>query len=159
MRAKRGKVARAKVALLTVIALAFSLCITACGATETQKELTNTAVYEDYTLVLNGATTETTETGAQVLRVKATYTNNSQEPCYAYQCFAVRAFQHDKEITDISNVNLGEAALIQALKNGQSLEVSYIFELADLSEVEILIGEPTADQTSIGKASYTLSEQ
>ena len=128
------------------------------GVTPTEKELTNTAVYEDFTLVLNGANVETTENGAQVLRVNATYTNNANEPYYAFQCFAVRAFQHDKQITDISNINLGEAALIQEIKNGQTLNVSYIFELTDLSEVEILIGEPTADQCTIGKAIYTLTE-
>lgn len=153
------KVARAKFAVLTILILAVSFCLSACGSTkETPKELTNTAVYEDFTLVLNNAVLETAENETQVLRVNATYTNNSNEPYYAFQCFAVRAFQHDKQIADVSNVNLGEATLIQAIKNGQSIDVSYVFELVDLSEVEILIGEPTADQTTIGKASYTPGE-
>lgn len=153
------KIARAKVTLLTIFILAVLFCLSACGSTEeTPKELTNTAVFEDFTLVLNNAILETAENGAQVLRVNATYTNNSNEPYYAFQCFAVRAFQHDKQITDVSNINLGEAALIQEIKNGQSIDVSYVFELVDLSEVEILIGEPTADQTTIGKASYTPGE-
>ena len=148
---------KTKVTLQAIFILAVALCLSACNSTsETPKELTNTAVYEDFTLTLNNSITENAENGAQVLRVNATYTNNSQDPCYAASCFTVRAFQHNIEIADISNINENEAALIQEIQNGQTLNVSYVFELSDMSEVEILIGEPTANQTTIGKAIYTL---
>ncbi len=71
--------------------------------------------------------------------------------------FAVRAFQN--EIEDCSDINGAEANLIQEVKNGATLEVSYVFKLVDDSEVEVLVGEPTADQTTIGKAVYFVNKR
>ena len=47
-----------------------------------------------------------------------------------------------------------EASLIQEVKDGRSISVTYVFVLDDDSPVEVLIGEPTADQTTIGKKLY-----
>lgn len=44
--------------------------------------------------------------------------------------------------------------MIQEVKDGQCVSVNYVFILDDDSEVEILIGEPTADQTTIGQKTY-----
>ena len=44
--------------------------------------------------------------------------------------------------------------MIQEVKDGQSISVTYVFVLDDDSPVEVLIGEPTADQTTIGKKLY-----
>ena len=87
-------------------------------------------------------------------KVNATFTNNSDEPLYAMSLFAVRAFQNDKEITDVSDINGADASLIKEVKDGASVEVSYQFKLDDDSPVEVLIGEPTADQDTIGKQTY-----
>lgn len=129
---------------LILIVLIGSLA--ACGE---EKELTNTAVYQDFTLVLGEA-----ERVGNTIIVHATYTNASKDPYYALCCFAVKAFQNNKEITDISDINGKQAALIHEIKNGQTIDVTYAFKLEDKSAVEILIGEPTAAQTTIGKAVY-----
>lgn len=131
-----------------------ALLLSACGETN---ELTNVAKYEDYTLTLDGATIETTDEGGNVIRVSATYTNNSSEPSYAYSCFSVRAFQNDTQITETSDINGNEANLIKEVKDGKSLSVTYVFELMDDSEVEVLVGEPTADCTTIAKETFPIS--
>lgn len=140
------------VTLLLTIAMAFA--ITACGSTETQKQLTNTAEYDNSVLELGEATIVTTDNGDKVVRVEATYTNKNVEPLYALSAFAVRAFQNDKELADASDINGDEASLIQEVKDGQSISVTYVFVLDDDSPVDVLIGEPTADQTTIGQKTY-----
>lgn len=137
-----------------LLAMAMIFTITACGSTETQKQLTNTAEYDNSILELEEANIVTTDNGDKVVKVEATYTNKNAEPLYALSVFAVRAFQNDKELTDISDINGDEASLIQEVKDGQCVSVNYVFILDDDSEVEILIGEPTADQTTIGQKTY-----
>lgn len=137
-----------------LLAMAMIFTITACGSTETQKQLTNTAEYDNSILELEEANIVTTDNGDKVVKVEATYTNKNAEPLYALSAFAVRAFQNDKELTDISDINGDEASLIQEVKDGQCVSVNYVFILDDDSEVEILIGEPTADQTTIGQKTY-----
>ena len=139
------------VLLLTVVMV---LTITACGSNETEKQLTNKAEYENSVLELGEATIFTSENGDKVAKVEATYTNNDAEPLYALSAFAVRAFQNDKELADASDINGDEASLIQEVKDGRSISVTYVFVLDDDSPVEVLIGEPTADQTTIGKKLY-----
>lgn len=137
-----------------LLSIMMVLTITACGSNETEKQLTNKAEYENSVLELGEATIATTDNGDTVVKVKATYTNNDAEPLYALSAFAVRAFQNDKEIADASDINGDEASLIQEVKDGQSISVTYVFVLDDDSPVEVLIGEPTADQTTIGKKLY-----
>lgn len=139
------------VLLLTVVMV---LTITACGSNETEKQLTNKAEYENSVLELGEATIFTSENGDKVAKVEATYTNNDAESLYALSAFAVRAFQNDKELADASDINGDEASLIQEVKDGRSISVTYVFVLDDDSPVEVLIGEPTADQTTIGKKLY-----
>lgn len=142
--------------LITLLfAVVILISIAACGSTEqTKKELTNTAQYEDCILTLGDAEIVTNDNGEKIAKIEATFTNHSEEPYYALSLFAVRAFQHDKEITDVSDINGADASLIQEVKNGASVNVSYQFKLEDESPVEVLVGEPTADQETIGKQTY-----
>lgn len=149
------KVARSKVALITVCLFTLAILITGCSG---QKELTNIAEYEGCTLELTGGKVETADTGKEVLRVSATYTNSNSEPLYALCSFGVKAFQNDTEINDLSDINGNEAILIKEVKNGKSLSVSYVFELTDESPVEILVCTPTADEETIAKAVYLDNE-
>lgn len=141
--------------ILCIILLVFSM--TGCGAE--QKELTNVAVYEDYQLELTSAEKFTTDEGKLCMRVKGVYTNNSADPEYGLACFAVRAFQNDTELTECTDINGEDSSLTVEVKNGASVDVSYAFELAEDSEVEVLIGTPTADQDTIGKAVYFKAEE
>lgn len=149
---------KSKKRFIVVVAVALSVIMSACGASAT-KELTNVAEYEDCVLSLEQASTGTLESGEKVVKVVATYTNNGSEPLYAYCSFAVRAFQHDKQIEEISNINGDESSLIQEIKNGSSISVTYVFKLVDESEVEVLVGEPTADQTTIAQQIYLKTEE
>lgn len=138
------------VAILGALMMVFALA--SCESAPST-ELTNVGSFEDFTLEL-GTAEITNIDGRQALRVHAVYTNNSQDPYYASSCFAVRAFQNDKELEDYSDINGDEAALIREIKNGASLDVAYVFILEDESPVEVLVGEPTAEQKTIAKANY-----
>lgn len=142
---------------MCIILLALSF--TGCAEEVEPKELTNTAEYEDFVLTLGEAEQFIDDTGMEMIRVKATYTNNSQDPYYAASCFAVRAFQNDKELDEYTNVNGEEDNLAREVKNGETVEVFYHFALEDDSEVEILIGTPTADMETIGKQIYFTTEE
>lgn len=147
----KSKVAYIVATMLLIVSLS------GCG-TESQEspELTNTGVYDGYTLTLDSATPETDDSGKQLIRVNATYKNDNSNPAYAYSCFSVRAFQNGQELTEISDINGSESELIKEIQTGESLDVSYLYELSDNSDVEILIGEPTADETTIGKLTQSL---
>lgn len=147
----KSKVAYIVATMLLIVSLS------GCG-TESQEspELTNTGVYDGYTLTLESVTPETDDSGKQLIRVNATYKNDNSNPAYAYSCFSVRAFQNGQELTEISDINGSESELIKEIQTGESLDVSYLYELSDNSDVEILIGEPTADETTIGKLTQSL---
>lgn len=149
-------VAKSKVALIVACFVLLAVAVTGCSG---EKELTNIAEYEGCSLELTGGKVETTDTGKQVLRVSATYTNSNTEPLYALCSFDVKAFQNDTEINDLSDINGNEAVLIKEVKNGKSLSVSYVFEITDESPVEILVCTPTASEETIAKAIYLDTEQ
>ena len=140
-----------KVALIVTCLIVFALSVTGCSS---EKELTNIAEYDGCTLELTGGKVETTDTGKEVLRVSATYTNSNSDPLYALCSFGVKAFQNDTEINDLSDINGEEAVLIQEVKDGKSLSVSYVFELTNESPVEITVCSPTADEQIIAKVVY-----
>lgn len=134
------------------IALMMLLVTVACSSevqNEPNKAITETAVYQDFILVLGDA-----EFTDGLIKVHATYTNKSQDPYYALCCFTVRAFQNDKQINDASDINGDEAALIREIKSGETIDVTYVFELQGDAPVEIFIGEPTADMATIGRKQY-----
>lgn len=139
---------------ITAFLLSALVLLSLAGCGGTAKELTSVAEYEGCTLELLDGVEETTDEGKQVLKVTATYTNDNSDPLYAYCSFDVAAFQNDTEINDVSDINGNEAVLIQEVKNGKSLTVQYVFELADDSPVEVFVRTPTADTENIGKQVY-----
>lgn len=154
---KKHIIKKSKVALIVACFLSLAISLTGCSSeqeTTTSKELTNIAEYDGSSLELTGGEVETTDDGVEVLRISATYTNNNSEPQYASSAFAVKAFQNDTEINDVSDINGNEATLIQEVKNGKSLSVSYVFELTDESKVEVYVCTPTADEEKIAEAVY-----
>lgn len=139
--------------ILTILCL-LVLIPTLAGCGSSEAELTNLATYEDYTLQLDFAEFVANAEGNNYIKVNATYTNNSSEPQYALSCFAVKAFQNNVEITDVSDINGDQNSLIQEVKDGASLSVTYLFELTDESDIEVLVGEPTAEQKTIAKETF-----
>ena len=144
--------------LVTALVIAFTFSLCACGDTS-PKELTNVGEYEDCILSLDSATTEILDSGENVIKVTATYTNNANDPLYAYCSFGVKAFQNDIQLDEVSDINGDEADLIREIKNGQSISVTYVFKLSDDSEVEVLVCEPTADSTTIAKQIFLKAEE
>lgn len=142
--------------MLCMLTMVFSF--TGCAET-IQQELTNVGTYENNVLELKNAEVFTNDEGQQMVRVYATYTNNAEDPMYALSCFAVRAFQNDVELNESYDINGDESELTREIKNGASIDVSYVFELPEESEVEVLIGTPTADMETIGRQVYFSSEE
>ena len=132
------------------------LLLTGCG--EAPKELTNIAEYEGCKLELLDGIVNTVD-NKQVLKVSAIYTNDNEEPLYEYCSFDVKAFQNDTELVELSDINGEEANLIKEVRNGQSLEVTFVFELSDSSKVDVLVRTPTADTVTIGEKSYMQTEE
>ena len=136
-----------------VVALIMGLC--ACGNVDTQTELSNVANYEGTTLELLDATVCASEDGKTVIKVQAVYQNDNAEALYAYCSFSVKAYQNGVELLDVSDINGNEAVLIQEVKDGASLQVCYVFELSDTSDVEVNICTPTADALVKAKKVYS----
>ncbi|MCD8342383.1 MAG: DUF5067 domain-containing protein [Clostridiales bacterium] len=91
------------------------------------------------------------------IRVYVEYTNNGSEGMYQYESFSVKAFQNDAELADISDINDDESSanLIVEVKDGASIECSYVFELTDDADVEVRIYTPTADEELLATKTYT----
>lgn len=153
---KKQIVPKSKVAPIVACLMSLAVSLTGCVG---EKELTNRAEYEGSSIELTGGEIETTDTGKAVLKVSATYTNSNSKPQYVLSAFAVKAFQNDTEINDLSDINGSEVALIQEVENGKSLSVSYVFELTDESPVEVFVCTPTASEEHIAKAVYLDTEQ
>ena len=66
----------------------------------------------------------------------------------------MKAFQNDVEISDVSDINGEEAALIQSVKDGASLQIQYVFEMVDEGDVEVQVYTPTADEVLIAEKLY-----
>ena len=92
------------------ICVAMFLLLVACGTTE-PAEFSNKAEYENTVLELLEAEVLAMGNG-NVIKVKATYQNNATEPQYCLSSFAVKAYQNNTELTDVSNINGEEAVLI-----------------------------------------------
>ena len=112
------------------------------------EEHTDIAVYEETEAKITGAEITETDDGIQIIRVYFNFTNYSDKGLYMYESFVVKAFQNGKELTDITDINDDSESvnLIKEVKDGASIEGSYVFELTDGSEVEIRVITPTADE-------------
>lgn len=129
--------------------------LVACGDVATQTELTSVANYEGTTLELLDATLCASEDGKTVIKVMANYKNDNADGLYAYCSYSVKAYQNNVELMDVSDINGNEAALIQEVKNGASLQVCYVFEVSYTSDIEVNICTPTADANVIAKKVYS----
>ena len=70
---------------------------------------------------------------------------------YLSESFAIKAFQNDKELEDITDVkessDVGDSAQnIIEVKYGASVNGSYVFKLTDDSEVQVHVCTLTVDE-------------
>lgn len=121
-----------------------------------KQENSSIAEYDGCKIELKDATKTTDEEGNNIIRINAIFTNNNKDPLYGLSCFAVRAFQDDKELEDITDINSEDKNLTVEIKNGKSIDVSYAYKLDSDKDVEVLVGTPTADQDTIGKKTYVV---
>jgi len=129
--------------------------LVACGDVATENKLTHVANYDNTSLELIDATICATEDGKTVIKVEANYKNDNADGLYSYCSYSVKAYQNNVELIDVSDINGNEAALIQEVKNGASLQVCYVFEVFDTSDIEVNICTPTADANVIARKVYS----
>lgn len=139
------------VVVFSVVVLCLSFFV-GCG--DNKKAVTNVAKYEDCVLELKDAIKTKDKDGNNIVRVKAVFTNKTEKPLYGSSCFVVKAFQNDKKLKEVTDINGKDKNLTVEIKNGKNIEVSYAFKLVSDKEVEVLIGTPTADEETIGKKVY-----
>ena len=144
-----------KAAILLTVALLLAF-LAACGAAPAETILTNTAVYDDMSLELRDGSITEGEDGREYLVIEAVYKNDQTDPFYALCSFVVKAFQDDVELEDCSDINGADADLIKEVRNGAEITVTYRFALNGRSAVEVLICEPTANEATLARRSYSL---
>lgn len=137
------------------IILLLMFVLAGCGTSES--EIGTIAEYEDTKAELLKADFFTTDDGREMIRVYVRYTNDNSNDMYMLESFAVKAYQNEKELVDSTDINddILSVPLIQSVKNGESLEGTYVFELRDTSSVEVQLCTPTADEISLAKNEYT----
>ncbi len=137
-----------------IAALILVMAFAACDYQDVKEkagDLTDTAVYEDTQAVIGDADFYELDDGRSVVRVHVTFTNNGSRPAYMYESFAVHAFQGKTELDNITDVSeskkTGDSAnLIKEVKDGGSIEGSYVFELVDGSKVNVGVCSPTDEE-------------
>lgn len=79
---------------------------------------------------------------------------------YLSESFAIKTFQNDKELEDITDVkessDVGDSAQnIIEVKDGASVNGNYVFKLTDDSEVQVRVCTPTTDENVLAKKGFT----
>lgn len=120
----------------------------------TEKDDTLTAEYDEQRLDIINTEQITTADYQDAIRINIRFTNNSAEELYAWECFAASAYQDGMQLEEITDVNensdIGNSAnMIVPIKDGQSIEGSYVFALEDDSPVTLRIQTPTADAEAL----------
>lgn len=110
-----------------------------------ENNLTKIATFDSMQAELLGVEQAKTEEG-DAIRVRFRFTNNSNAGMYMYESFAVKAFQDGVSLIDITDINdAGESAnLIREVKDGASIDCSYVFLANGMSDVNVQVCEPTA---------------
>lgn len=137
-----------------LLILTVALLLTGCSVpvADQATEITNTAVYEQTEATIDNAEFYDVD-GVQVVRLHFTYTNKGSDGMYMLESFVVRAFQDDKELTDLTDINddPDSAKLIVEVKDGEIIECSYVFQMTSDSDVEVRVCTPTADEKLLAK--------
>ncbi len=153
--------------IITSVILVF--VIGACGSQEstsqaitetaqsTETSITDVAVYEDTQAKIQDAEFFETEDGESAIRVNFEYTNNTDKGLYMLESFIVRAYQNNKGLDDLTNINddSDSAELIREVKDGASVKGSYVFRLSDDSDVEVRVCTPTAEEELLAQKIFT----
>lgn len=121
-----------------------------------EEALTEIAEFDDMSLGLRDCSITEGDDGLEYLVIEAVYKNDQADPYYALCSFVVKAFQEDVELEDCSDINGADADLIKEVRNGEEITVTYRFALNGRSDVEVLICEPTANEATLARKSYSL---
>ncbi len=136
-----------------------------CSVTVKVKSDSNMAVYDSYQAMITASRyVEDYYTGddevISAIMVTFTYTNTSSIPEYFYACFNIRAFQNNVELDEITDISFGtteERNCIRAVKSGASITCERAYAVNSKSDVEIYIGEPTAEAKTLVKKTLKLN--
>lgn len=138
---------------LVLALLACLLLLSGCSAEEPVLE--TAAEYEDCVVELLDAEFFQTEDGARRVKVYVGYTNSGSEDMYMLESFALKAFQGDTELLDCTDIN-EETTLIQSVKNGNSIQGGYVYELVTDDPVVVKVYTPTADEELLALKEYSI---
>ena len=89
-----------------------------------------------------------------MVRVYVKYTNSGAEDMYMLESFALKAFQGDTELLDCTDIN-EETALIQSVKDGNSTQGGYVYQLVTDDPVVVKVFTPTADEELLALREYS----
>lgn len=124
------------------------------GCSTEEPVLGTEAQYEDCAVALLDAEFFQTEDGVPMVKVYVHYTNSGTTDMYALESFALKAFQGDTQLTDCTDIN-EETALIQYVKDGDSTESGYVYELVTDDPVVVKVYTPTADEELLALREYS----
>lgn len=136
---------------LVLALLACFLLLSGCSAEE--PVLRTAAEYEDCAVELLDAEFFQSDDGAQMIRVYVKYTNSGAEDMYMLESFALKAFQGDTQLLDCTDIN-EETALIQSVKDGNSTQGGYVYQLVTDDPVVVKVFTPTADEELLALREY-----
>lgn len=137
---------------LVLALLACFLLLSGCSAEE--PVLGTAAEYEDCAVELLDAEFFQSDDGAQMVRVYVKYTNSGAEDMYMLESFALKAFQGDTQLLDCTDIN-EETALIQNVKDGNSTQGGYVYQLVTDDPVVVKVFTPTADEELLALREYS----
>ena len=126
--------------------------------TEPIEERTNIANYNNTLLEITDVVFYSSEDGYDMVKITAIYTNNNSELMYALCSFGVKVIQDDLVLEDCSDINGSEESLTKEIRHGETVEVSYVFKLSSLSDIEVLISSPTAEEEILVNEVYLIEK-
>jgi hypothetical protein len=154
---------------LTAATMLFCMTFTlfGCAATdssdtstvvENAEKITETAEYDDcIATILDAEIVD--DDGSPAMKVRFEYTNNGEEGTYFYGAFATKAFQDGIELDEIGlNYESEECEnLTVEIKDGAKLTCAMVFPLRSESDVEVIIGTPTADEETLAEKTFQVN--
>ena len=148
------------ISFLFCLMICLVLILAGCSAdlSEEPREITETAVYEQTDATIGDAEFYDID-DVSMVRIHFTYTNKGSDGMYMLESFVVRVFQEDKELADLTDINddPDSAKLIVEVKDGETIECSYVFQLASDSDIEVRVCTPTADEELLAKKIFQVS--
>lgn len=128
-----------------ILSAILMLSLTACGQQKVIDEvakknvvLSNVAEYEDSILELTGTEIDTEK---QIVRIKGTYTNNTDSSYSSLNAFSVYTVQGDEQLDFYTGKNENKNNK-KKISSGESIEVEYIYRIENNEDIKVYVCTP-----------------